>query len=186
MAESQHWARSLRVIGQDISKFKPGFLEIELTGDTFVARGSSVERDPNPCPSSLRNVLSSCLKLLEKNPKKDSDQSSLRPFSLRYTPQDIDKLDEEWARRRGTADKNPDLYSLPELLRTVGRYIDSEEGELLKVAKEMGTLTLHFQDRNGHAERRECSIMERYKRQQDIISKRRTLEIKDIWKHYEL
>jgi hypothetical protein len=186
MANLDYYTRCLRVIGEDLLRFTPETLEIQLTEDAFLVQGTSVVKPRDSSHGGVRNVLKSWSKLLEKKPEKDIDQPALKGFKVRYTPQDIDKLDEEWAGKRGQTGKTPDLYSLAEILRTVGRYIDSEEGRLLKITKEDRRVTVHFQDREGNIQAQQCSLMALYKKQQDAISKRGTVKINDIWEKYDL
>lgn len=186
MSQSGHWARSLRVIGQEISKFTPIFLEIELRGNIFVVQGTYVVRERDVAPSAVRNVLKSWLKLLEKYPEEDAGRTPLRRFEIRYTPEDIRRLDEKWAGMRGKGGKTPDIYSYSELLRTIGRQLDSDESQLLKITKEDRSFIVRFRDAEGNVKSHECSLLALYKKQQDMISQRGTTKMKDLWEYYDL
>lgn len=182
MAEPHNYASSLRVIGQDISKFRPLSLEVQLTGDVFLVSGTSHNlKVQEPPPRGTWNVLDSWIKPLRKKPPNDESQPSVTTFSLRYTPADIDQLDQVWAANRGKTEKTPDLKSLPELLRTVGRYLDSEGNCLVKLIKEDHMLVLYAHDKQGNLKSLECDLMALYRHQQKAISKRETMVIKDLW-----
>jgi hypothetical protein len=64
-------------------------------------------------------------------------------LQLHYTPQDIDRLDFEYQIRSLTDGKKPDPFSLPEMLRIVGSYVD-RKGRLVKLSKHGQHLTIHY------------------------------------------
>jgi hypothetical protein len=195
MADAGYYTRSLRVIGQEVSKLHPALLEIELTGDMFLIRGTCAAEAQDSLFDGEWNI-NHWLKQSEQNPHKDLGQPSLKRFELRYSPQDIDKLDAQWARRRGSVNKKPELWSFPriwslsELLRTVGRYIDSEEGgRLLKITRENDRVLLQIQDKQGNVKALECSLIELCRIQARMVSKRGAFEFKHmkaIWEQYDL
>ncbi len=181
MTAPQLYAHALRVIGQEVLKLRPVSLELQLVGDAYLVSGTfSVKFHDRPHRGTW-NVLESWLKTSHKKPAKDESQPFLTSFSLRFTPGDIEQLDKLWAANRGKTDKTPDLKSLPELLRTVGEYIDSEGDDLVKLLKEDHTLVLYCRDEEGNLKAKECDLMALYKEQQVAISRRENMAIKDLW-----
>jgi hypothetical protein len=173
--------RPLRVIGQEVSGFSPECLEIALTADVFVVRVASLAKDLYS--SGPPNSLMHWRELAEMNPETDGGHTSRRWFERLYTPEDIEKLDKEWAKRRGDVDTTPELWCFPnvwnfaELLRTVARYIDVEGGRLLKITTDTDTLRLYLQYKDGNITAQECSLMALCKIQSDMIVNRETLRI---------
>jgi hypothetical protein len=186
MADSNRWARSLRVIGQEVSKFKPVFLQVELVGDEFVVRGGPTACALDSSSSGMRHDPKPGFRLLDKNPSRVSNLSPCKPFVLIYTPASLAMLDQEWARSRRAVSKGPDLYSLPELLRTVGGCLDSEEGSLVKLTKEGQTVVLHFKDKLGNAKALQCSMSVLYRKQREMVSKRQSLRFSNAWELHRL
>lgn len=182
MPYTSAYDRPLRVIGQDISRFRPECLEIELTADAFVVRVAS-ELAQDFFSSGAPNSLTHWRELSEMNPERDRGRASRRWFGRRYTPEDIEELDKEWAKRRGDVDMTPELWCFPnvwhfaELLRTVARYIDVEGGRLLKITTDADTLRLCLQHKEGNVTAQECSLMALCKVQSDMIVNRDTLRI---------
>ena len=70
-------------------------------------------------------------KLLRDQPPVPPADNSTVPISFNrtYTPVDIDRMDEGGANRRNEIDKVPDIYSLDEMLRMVGRIVDPTDGD---------------------------------------------------------
>lgn len=195
MTSSGYYARALRVIGQEVSKLRPVMLDIEMTGDTFVVRGTCAENAQHSFCGDEANTLEDWLNQLEQNPDEELDGSSGKGFELRYSRQDIDMLDQEWARLRGSVNKKPELWSFPkiwslsELLRTAGRYIDSAGGRLKKITREKDRVVLRVQDDKGDVKALECSLMDLCRIQARMVSKRALFEfkhMKTVWGKYDL
>jgi hypothetical protein len=160
------YARALRAIGQDLGDFFPERVEIEMSGENFVARGRR-----RPGASARRS-----------NDERDIRQNSSQPspqvqpshsaFVRTYTPDDIDHLDEMGrARRTGTVQR-PDLYSLSERLRMIGRIVDEKNAQLVNLCQDMNTITLQYRDAQDQLHQEEYSTLTLYKLQQQYYSGR--------------
>lgn len=156
------YARALRVIGQDLADLFPGRLEIELVGQNFVARGC--RRPGAPTRTTAEYDL----------PQKLSPHTQVQDigFMRTYTPQDIDHLDELGRARRTGATQIPDLYSLSERLRMIGRILDEKNGGLVSVCQSMNSLALRYRDADDAMHQEEYSILTLYKLQQQYYSGR--------------
>ena len=93
-------------------------------------------------------------------------------FMRTYTPDDIDHLDELGRARRTGAIQMPDLYSLSERLRMVGRILDEKNARLITLRQSMNTLVLQYCDAHDEAHQEEYSILTLYKLQQQYYSGR--------------
>ena len=82
--------------------------------------------------------------------------------------------------RKNSEDK-PDLYSLSERLRMIGRIVDANGGRLTKLFKDGNTIVFYYQDKDGETHRAEFSNLTLYKLQQQYYSQRFTLAVKDPW-----
>jgi hypothetical protein len=171
LADTNRYAKCLRVIGQELSLLRPEFLEVRLVKDIFVGCCSSALSDEDLKQQGIKN--------LRKRVRAKSvfflggaqTPEACSWVEFRYTPGDIQNLNEAWRSGRGEA-KKPDIHSLAELLRTAA-YLDSDEDCLLKIIKESQRLTSYFQDlREGTVKIREYSPLALYIRQQAILSTR--------------
>jgi hypothetical protein len=165
------YAKCLRVIGQDLASLRPEFLEVRLVKDMFVGCCNSALPDEDlrqlGITSLGKKARAKSLFLLEA--AQTSEPCSWVEF--RYTPADIERLNEACRRGRSEA-KKPDIHSLSELLRTAA-YVDSDEDCLLKIIKESQRLTSYFQDlKHGTVKIREYSLFALYRRRQAMLSTR--------------
>lgn len=181
MADSGHWAGALRVIGQELAKYRAAFVEIEVRQDDFVVRlsGAANAGDSPAHHTKQEFKASGRIKIPRSKPEARRELDSCE---IRFSPEDISRLNEQWAAKRGSGYKNPDLYNLPELLRTAGRYLDSKGYLLKKLVKNPRTIVLQFRDQDGELNTREASVLELYRLQQDLIAKRGTTDINDLWR----
>ncbi len=180
----EKYARALRAIGQDLAGLFPERLEIERCGQEFVARGCG---RANPLPSEgilekssvLRNIWH---QLTRPSPKTDVFPPPPRcaEFVRTYTSRDIRRLDETGATHRRALSERPDLYSLEERLRMIGKILDEKKGELVKLSQDSNTVTFQYLDEDGHLHSESCSTLELYKLQQEYYSGRRG-SLTDPW-----
>ena len=181
-ADSEEYTRALRVIGQDLADLFPERVEIETAGDKFVVRGEHRDKSQHMVKNGGVAV-PGLKKLLRRNGTADSVDTSLSivPFARTYAAEDIDRLEEAGTLHRKTGDDKPDLYSLSERLRMIGRIVDASGGKLTKLFKDGNTAVFHYQDKNGETHREELSNLTLYKLQQQYYSQRFTLGVKDPW-----
>jgi hypothetical protein len=82
--------------------------------------------------------------------------------SLTYAGQDIENLDRQGRARRAKNNRLPDFYSLPNTLRTLGFYLDSQGAELLEIQKRSLSVTLLYRNKHGHPDFEERNIASFY------------------------
>jgi hypothetical protein len=141
---------ALRAIGQNLAGLAIESLEITLEGEVFVARGRA-------CRGSSRE-----------------------PFSRRYGPAEIARLDEISAAWKSGAPRTPDAFSLAESLRTVGGIVDDKKGHLVKVLKDERKIVFEYEDENGR-QRDVYFSLSVYKGQQAALSMRGRKRKRDVW-----
>jgi hypothetical protein len=132
--KTENIARSLRVIGQSLAALFPEYLEIELNGADYVARGkgrAEAIRAVAPCETGLLGTIWN--KLARHKPESEPVQppSSMVAFEHAYTVADINRLGQIGAANRRSTGGLPDIYSLAERLRTIDRIIDSRGGQFI-------------------------------------------------------
>ena len=116
-----NFARQLRALGQALEKFSFLVFDIEIENGIYrvVAKGSAAER------KRRLSVLRAIGELFRR-----SDPTRIHPDrqpDLRFTPEEIEKFDLHGKSRRQDAGKTPDPYSISQLLRGAGCYLDNRD-----------------------------------------------------------
>ena len=117
--------RTLRTLG---SMLQPdGFSEFELqvSDDVYVVRGQ-VSAEQSASPSLFRKIFS-------LGHGQDDNRSTQR--ELRYSTSDLLTFETEVREQRKHSSEMPDPYSLSQILRGVGCYLDKREGSRLVSVK---------------------------------------------------
>ncbi len=172
---SGFYARALRVIGQDLAGLFPENLAIELDGDKFVANGLCAKS--RVAEQSSKTSWMGVKKLIDKIsdivrvPSHEPDLEFV-PFNRVYNANDINRLDEQGTNYRGDDSGMPDIYSLGERLRTIGKVIDAENGRVVKIFKDLHQIMFEYQDPDGKSRKEELSNTELYQLQQRYASGR--------------
>ena len=185
LAQVQFHARALRAIGQELGQLFPQSLEITPQGTNFQVVGRFVPRDAGAKGTQGNGQLLDRLrsKFLRDQSTVPAVESTAAPvsFDRTFTPTDIERMDEIGAIRRGGSDKVPDIYSLGEILRMVGRIVDSDGRRLLKLSKDIYGVTFQYEDGAGQKQKREFSNLQLYKLQQQYYAERGTYVPIDKW-----
>jgi hypothetical protein len=182
--EFNSYARSLRAIGQDLTELYPEELEIRFVDSEILATGLGVTQ------SSYRQIIQGSV--LQKawdrlRGQVITSRAAAAPlrrehFTRKYTRDDINRLEQIGSAMRTDRGGKPDIYSLGERLRTVGRIVDGCEGTLLQVEKDRNSMKFEYRDRNGKIQRQEYTNLALYKYQQPYYAERGTYIFIDPWK----
>ena len=162
-------ARALRVIGQDLADLMPENLAIELHGNEFVANGLCTKSRIEDTSSTtlwgnLKKLFDRVAGII-RAPVREPDLEFV-PFSRTYNANDIDRLDRLGTNRRGTANGLPDIYTLGERLRTIGKVIDAHNGRIVRIFKDLHQIMFEYQDAQGSSRKDEMTNTELYQLQQ--------------------
>ncbi|HYA29369.1 MAG TPA: hypothetical protein VEI95_11175, partial [Acidobacteriota bacterium] len=143
------YAKTFRVIGQELAALFPRVLEIETDGVNFAARGES---HPNPFEAVKQSILRTIWNRLRgKGPASKQVEAQPPPanFTRTYGPEEIDRIDRlNSANRTGTS-RRADSYSLAERLRTMGDIVDKKNGRLKRLGKDGDRLFVEYWDQQG-------------------------------------
>ncbi|MGH7848403.1 MAG: hypothetical protein ACREQW_24970 [Candidatus Binatia bacterium] len=135
-ASTESYAPSLRAIGQALEALQLNSFDMEARHKEYLVwdrRRHDPEGEPSAEGIRTREPFARWLGFVGLWRKKDS-VSSGESQPLRYTPDDIDRLDQEGRTRRRNSDATPDAYRLSQLLRAVGGYVHHGGGRLLGVS----------------------------------------------------
>ena len=111
MNSNTKYAKPLRAIGQDLKKLHVQKFEMESDGNDYIVR-SMVEAD---------------------QVNHDAATSSYKTLELRYTPEDLNRLEREGQAKRRDLNQMPNARSISEVLRATGAYINDSSCRFLRV-----------------------------------------------------
>lgn len=180
-----YYAKVLRVIGQDLAELFPVHLKIEQRGRTFIANvrcdcNRAETKAPLEQPKSgLGGVIN---KLASYRLDKAPEKSKLINVTRNYTPSDISRINEIWINKRMQLGKTPDIHNLGEALRTIGRIVDAEDGQLARILKDQRRVIFEFIAKGGATRKVEMTLAELYQTQRSYYQKRSTIQSLDPWK----
>ena len=142
----------LRAIGQGLESLSLESFDLEVVEDTFSVRGIPTQKESEKLPvTKLRAFKKAFLGICSKSktPKGSatpvvSVPGSSRLLRLQFTQADIDKLERDGQALRSDWERSPLSHSLPQVLRTVGWYIDQKKGQIHKISKTDDILSVSY------------------------------------------
>lgn len=143
------FARQLRALGQALEKFSFSAFDIELSSGTYVVKGRAIpgERVKFSFSRFVRELF------------RGSKARPILTFSngrvdLRFSPEEIEGFDVHGRRRRRDSKKMPDPYSISQILRGAGSYLDNRSvTALIGVSLKGKWVTVNYQTADGRLER---------------------------------
>ena len=183
LSEFNNYARSLRAIGQDLTKLYPEDLEIQVNATEFLASGVGLIQPPQERVEQGSFVKRGWNRLMgkESNPSSPAVPRIQECFTRKYTLDDINRLDEMALPARTNSGGKPDIYSLGERLRTVGRIVDGCQGTLVRIVNDRNSMKFEYRDQNGLDHREEFTNLALYKYQQRYYAERGIYTFIDPW-----
>jgi hypothetical protein len=181
------YARALRAVGQDLADLFPSSVEIQVYGEKFVVRGECARerlaaKQPKPQRQGFKDF---CADMLARDVATLAGQAKAVtvPFERSYSAEDINRLDEIGMRRRFGVGKIPDIRSLAEMLRTIGRLVDGQSGQLMKIHKDSRRIVFEYCDGAGKSHNEMMTIPDLYKLQKSFYEKRGAPVGLDPWQN---
>ena len=183
-----YYARVLRAIGQDLADLFPQLLEIEQQERSFVVHvRCDRKRSESKAPpqsveapkSGLRNIIH---KLNTVRLDKPPDKPEIVSVHRTYNAIDVSRIDEAGLQRRIQLGKIPDIHNLGEVLRTIGRIVDAEEGRLVRIFRDQRRVAFEYITRGGETKKVDMTRVELVKIQQSYYHGRGGETSLDLWK----
>jgi hypothetical protein len=179
-----YFAKALRVIGQDLAELIPQQLEVYYENRVFEVRvrcdrKRAEKKSPPTEKSPLKNAFH---KIATYRLDKPSETDEMAVFEHRYDSDEIGRLDRVAIHRRNQTGKVPDINNLGEALRTIGRVIDAQGGQLIRIIKDSRRVTFDYTDKTGASQKAEMTRSELFKVQQSYYQKRSGRGSVDPWK----
>jgi hypothetical protein len=142
---------------------------LEPTNEIFVVQGAATQKELETNAGKLSAFKKAFLDICHltkksatsENPAGESGESS-RSLRLEFTQKDIDKLERDGQALRSDWEASPLAHSLPQLLRTVGWYVDHKEGQLKKVSKNGDSMTVSYLEAIGTGKTETFTLLQLY------------------------
>jgi hypothetical protein len=132
----------LRPIGQVLEGLGMQSFSLTIEGAEVLVHGRrSIKQQEAGSGSSLKALW----RLLRGVDEKSAPERSSDVVELRYTPEDIARLDAEGQAKRGASGGVQDAHSLSQILRAAGSFVDQKNGRLLGIRKEDGSISLAYE-----------------------------------------
>ena len=158
MRSGSGYDQHLRAIGQSLDNKRITAFELKADAERYVVRG--VPEKDSRLVARLRDW-------------RNRIHGASKETSLSYGTAAIERLENEGRLNRKKPNRLPDFYSLPNTLRTLGSYLDTKNAELLELHKTLLSVTLLYQNENGHPNMEERSIASFYNLFVALHSKRK-------------
>ena len=147
-----HYEHILRAIGQGLEALSIEAFDLEVANDTFLIQGTvkqkqSAKRRTANLIAFKKAFLDIC-HISKKPPSSKIPARKVaapsRSLCLQFTRNDIDKLERDGQASRSDWNTSPLAHSLPQLLRTVGWYVDQKERWLHKISNNGESVTISY------------------------------------------
>jgi len=134
MKANTSYDQDLRAIGQALEGRGITVFDLKNQAGRYVVRGS---------PDKPASVIHSMRRWMRGS---ESNASG----TINYSAQEIEEIERQAKKKRVRSDRLPDFYNLSSTLRTLGAYLKSKDAHLLELHKRPLTVTLLYQNSNGH------------------------------------
>ena len=148
-ADVRNFARELRALGQALEKFSFSAFDLELSSGTYLVKGTATSTD------NLKFSFSRFVReLLGGSPPRTTMMYTGNQIDLRFSPEEIERFDLRGKIKRQDAGKMPDPYSISQILRGAGSYLDNRDvTRLVGISLKGKWVTVSYQTVEGRLER---------------------------------
>jgi len=144
----REFAKELRALGQAIEMFKFSTVDLQLESGIYVVTGRAV---------SVENVIFSfsqfVKELLRGSSPTRTVTTTVEETDLRFSPEEIEKFDIRGRIKRENSNKMPDPYSISQILRGAGSYLDNRDvTTLVGITLKDKWVTVSYRTTEGRSE----------------------------------
>jgi hypothetical protein len=184
MDQPQEYAQLLRAIGQALEVLKFGSFELEFAGGDFLVYGSA---ETSTEQEEARRIRERLRKLVwEALPGETASETEIESamstwpakLHLRYTPKDMDRLEEAGKAKRRTDAGVPDIANLSQLLRTIGAYVEKRQLRLVRISRYGESLAIEYEHAGGERKTETVSAGSLYEFWAELYLQRSALDQK--------
>jgi hypothetical protein len=147
--DPREFAKELRALGQAIEKFSFTAFDLQLDSGIYVVTGRTVIPVEKVTFSFSRFVR----ELLRGSNPTPTLTATAGQIDLRFSPEEIEKFDIRGRVKRQDAGKMPDPYSISQILRGAGSYLDNRDAtSLVRITLKDRWVTVRYQTAEGRLE----------------------------------
>ncbi len=147
-ADVRRFARDLRALGQALEKFQFSAFDLELKSGRYIVTGrvATAERIKFSFARFLREIFQGAV-------PRTTLTYSHNQMDLTFTPDEIQQFDARGKGKRQDPGKMPDPYSISQILRGAGSYLDNREAARLSAISLRGKwVTVAYENPDGRIE----------------------------------
>ncbi len=142
----------LRAIGQGLESLSLEAFDLEVAGDIYSISGIPTRKGSEESPVTKSKAFKKAFLDIcntSKTPPRFATPAGKVPgpsrlLRLEFTQADIDRLEREGQALRSDWERSPLSHSLPQLLRTIGWYVDHKKGHIHKISRSGDTLSVSY------------------------------------------
>lgn len=147
-ADSRGFAHQLRALGQALEKFSFSAFDLELRSGTYLVTGTALSNEPVKI-SFFRFVR----ELLRGSTARATVSCNDSRIDLRFSPEEIAGFERSGKVNRQNPDKMPDPYSISQILRGAGSFLDNNSvTALVGISLKGRWVTVNYQTAEGRLE----------------------------------
>jgi hypothetical protein len=152
------YARKLRALGQGLELYRFSSLDLALEDGVYVAKGTVTVSSTTPF--SLSRLFHD---LLGRSSSGSKAKSGSVEIQLRYSPGELEQLEREGSANRKESCLMPDPYSLSQILRGAGSFLDAREDcTLVGITRKGMWVTVRYQTAAGRLAQAKHNLQDLY------------------------
>jgi len=132
-----NYANILRIIGQALEILNVAEFDLRIIDNDCVINAYFL-------PTKLRSLAKHQMWIFGASRYRTDSTARSTNIEFRFTPPEICRLAQEFARRRGNPNRSSEAFGVAELLRVVGHYLDLKKVSLLGIFRRDQFLTLRY------------------------------------------
>jgi hypothetical protein len=165
MNSNTEYAKPLRAIGQVLEELHVQEFEMESDGNDYIVRGRAPEesRGESLPRGGLRTFWRGLHGLSQDQVDHDvATTPSYKTLELRYTPDDLNRLEREGQAKRRDPNQMPNARSTSQVLRATGAYVNDRYSRFLGVIWQNQSVRITYETSLGSQEVDEIKISAMY------------------------
>ncbi len=170
MNSNTEYAKPLRAIGQVLEALHVQEFEMESDGNDYIVRGKAKADPPEESsgeslPRGGLRAFWRDLRGLSREDQVDHDVAatpSYKTLELRYTPDDLNRLEREGQAKRCDPNQMPNARSTSQVLRATGAYVNDRYSRLLGVIWQNQSVRIMYETALGSQEVDEIKVSAMY------------------------
>ena len=138
MAATPPYSRQLRPLGQQLEAFGIELFTLRVEDDGYVVTGKKrYQPQENPEHGLWQRFRGA--------PKSSQAQPAFDAIDLRFSIEDLTRLESEGEKKRNAAGGISEAHSLSQMLRVIGAFVEQKQGRLLGVTKEGQDIAIEYE-----------------------------------------